>query len=85
MDNINFKKILTKYCMEEHYSKSLCLACINLYHKVINNNLNKIDRLLYYKIISSQSIIFKKFHYYSFERKIIDELEYDKILYDSKL
>lgn len=75
MNKFDFKKMIKLYCKKNHYSNNVCLACINLYNKVINNDLNKIDRLMYYKIISSQSNLFKRFHYYTFEREIFEELE----------
>lgn len=64
MNKNYFLRLLRVYCKEVH-NCNLCDECKNL-ERLYNNSL--IDANDYYKIIAYSSSIFKRFHFYTFNR-----------------
>lgn len=73
MNKNYFLRLLKVYCKEVHNS-NICDECKNL-EKQYNDSL--IDINDYYKIIAYSSSIFKRFHFYTFNR--ISSLKYDDL------
>ena len=64
MEKNYFKKLLMIYCKEVHLG-TFCNECLKTLEEYDNNTL---DINKYYKILAYNSYIFKKFHFYTFNR-----------------
>jgi arsenate reductase-like glutaredoxin family protein len=71
MDKDYFIKLLSIYCKEVHLN-SLCDECKKVLEEFENNTL---DINVYYKILSYNSYIFKRFHFHTFNKLCKKRLE----------
>lgn len=71
MDKDYFIKLLSIYCKEVHLN-SLCCECMKVLEEFDNNTL---DINVYYKILSYNSYIFKRFHFHTFNKLCKNRLE----------
>ena len=71
MEKDYFIKLLMIYCKEVHL-ESLCNVCQKTLEEFDNNT---IDKNVYYKIVSYNSYIFKRFHFHTYNRLSKNRLE----------
>lgn len=74
MDKKYFLNLLYKYCKNKHNSK-LCKSCEVIKNKYLEG---VIDQNTYYLILSFNSSIFRRFHYYIFEHLNKISVNFDK-------
>lgn len=68
-----FLRLLKVYCKDVH-NMSICDECSLLLEKYNDSTIDSSD---YYKIISYSGWIYKRFHFYTFNR--ISKLKYDDL------
>lgn len=73
MNKNYFLRLLRIYCKDVH-KENICFECKKLLEKY---NTSTIDDTDYYKIVSYSGWIYKRFHFYTFNR--ISKLKYDDL------